>query len=199
MNKFSNHHLKRNLTDEPALSTNNYIQEDMGHRKRTEDLDWEGPGSRTRAHWPSDAVTKLASGGLILFYFTSFLNISHSFIDIFEYFWHFQIIIWCQLIWGIVLRPMILNLKKNNKYIFFNVMSSKSRLLCFKLEMKPLKHFIGSVSILLSREKLPQWQRDYESLAPPTANHLLDVWLSLRAYRWASRNWKQASGGRRKM
>lgn len=128
MNKFSNHHLKRNLTDEPALSTNNYIQEDMGHRKRTEDLDWEGPGSRTRAHWPSDAVTKLASGGLILFYFTSFLNISHSFIDIFEYFWHFQIIIWCQLIWGIVLRPMILNLKKNNKYIFFNVMSSKSRL-----------------------------------------------------------------------
>lgn len=33
MNKFSN------LTNEPGLATDNYIQEDMGQRKRTEDWD----------------------------------------------------------------------------------------------------------------------------------------------------------------
>lgn len=37
MNTFSDHYFRRYLTDEPWVVTDNYIQNDMGHRKRSKD------------------------------------------------------------------------------------------------------------------------------------------------------------------
>lgn len=109
VNKFLNCYFKSYLIDEPQLATDNHIHDDTGHRKTR--AAGQVPGPRAGAHGPNKAATQMVSGGFLILFLLLFI-VSHSYIDVFEYFEHFQVILWCQLIGSIILKPIISNLQR---------------------------------------------------------------------------------------